>query len=299
MDNNKFKNSLTGAPIIDKPRLGFGRKRVIDGNGKIIGSVSGNKIFDLNGRLWGRIVTRDEASGFNKNEIVDRGTVIATIDAKRNIYRKKAASAQTSAEFVGTIKTNKTTTILLPLLVALLLVTAVTSVVLGKIIKDNSEPDYLKRAPVIDVLSQVGERSWKQYSKLAIFKSSQYESKYIAPNDKGTYVFIIKNEDTHAINYSVNLASDDKYGWPMVYKLTDDTRARYFIGERGTADTTYVQLGKNGKSTIQLTLDPGATQALVLHWWWNPNISDEKDTNIGSHQYEYKLDLTVSAEFVG
>lgn len=294
MDKNKFKNSLTGAPLIDKPRLGFGRKRIFDAENKIIGTVSGTKIYDLNGRLWGRIITKNEASGFNKNEIVDRGTVIATIDNKKNIYRKETSKYKTEAApttYVGTIKSNKTVAIVVPILVATLIITAVTSVILSTILKDNSEDDYLKNAPIIEVLSQNNQQSWKQNKYIDIFTSNQYNtSEYIAPGDTGSYAFVVRNENTHAITFTISLSADNEHNFSLRYKLSDQTR--YFIGGVGLwEDIENITLRG-------MQLLPGASQVFVLEWWWDPNLSDEDDTINGQQQNTYNIEITVTAEFV-
>lgn len=294
MDKNKFKNSLTGAPLIDKPRLGFGRKRIFDAQNKVIGSVAGNKIYDLNGRLWGRIVTRNEASGFNKNEIVDRGTVIATIDNKKNIYKKQSSQVKNDAAptmFVGTIKSNKATTVLLPILVALFLVTAVTSIILSSILKDNSEDDYLKTAPIIGVFSRVGNQSWKQNSEINIFSSSQYNTvEFIAPGDRGEYAFVVKNENTHAISYTISFKENNDTNFSLRYRLSDQTR--YLIG----GSNYWVEVDNLSTKAVQLL--PGATQVFILEWYWDETISDENDSLNGLYRNTYNIEITVSAEFV-
>ncbi len=294
MDKNKFKNSLTGAPLIDKPRLGFGRKRIFDAENKIIGTVSGTKIYDLNGRLWGRIITKNEASGFNKNEIVDRGTVIATIDNKKNIYRKETSKYKTEAApttYVGTIKSNKTVAIVVPILVATLIITAVTSVILSTILKDNSEDDYLKNAPVLGVYSQADNQSWKQNTHIDIFRSNQYNTaEFIAPGDTGSYAFVVRNENTHAISFAISFREDNEHNFSLRYRLSDQTR--YLIG----GATTWVSIDNLTTRGIQLLA--GATQVFVLEWWWDPNLSDEDDTINGQQQNTYNIEITVTAEFV-
>ncbi len=292
MDKNKFKNSLTGAPLIDKPRLGFGRKRIFDAENKIIGSVSGNKIYDLNGRLWGRIITKNEVSGFNKNEIVDRGTVIGTIDNKKNIYKKQSSQFKADAApttYVGTIKSNKVVSVLVPILVATFLVTAVTSVILSSILKDNSENDYLNSAPVLGVYSRVGNISWKQSKDINIFKDST-GSNIIAPGDKGSYAFVVKNENAHTINYTISFKASNEHNFQLKYKLSDQTR--YIIGG------TDLWVPINELTTRGVQLRAGATQIYVLEWYWDENENDEADTNNGKNQNTYNIEITVSAEFV-
>lgn len=293
MDKNKFKNSLTGAPLINKPRVGFARKRIFDAENKIIGSVAGNKIFDLNGRLWGRIVTKSEAAGFNKNEIVDRGMVIATIDNKKNIYKKQNSQIKNDAAptvYVGTIKSNKTSAVLVALAI-LLFVTAATGVVLSSILKDRNEPDYLKYAPVLGVYSRVGNQSWKQNKTINIFRSSQYNTDaFIAPGDKGDYAFVVKNENTNAINYTISFKESNQNKFSLRYRLSDQTR--YLIG----GNDYWVEVNNLTTRTVQLK--PGASQVFVLEWYWDENVSDTNDTLNGLKQNFYNLEISVSAEFV-
>lgn len=287
MDKNKFKNSLTGTPIINKPNVGFGRKLIIDASGYIIGSVSGNKIFDLNGRLWGRVVTKNEATGFNKNEIVDRGSVVATLDSKNNIYRRVIAQysqGTSTTAYIGTIRSNKIASVIMPLLIIALVITVTTSVILASILKDKSEPDYLKNAPIIDVFSKTNSVSWLQDDTIDIFPKT-----VIAPGDSGEYPFVIKNKDLHPIDYTINFSENNEHEFPLKFRLYYRT---YYIG--GTS--AWHSLSEISKHTQEL--QAGQTDTYILEWWWDPNVSDEIDTDIGEHQYRYEIDISISASFV-
>ncbi|MBQ7579453.1 MAG: hypothetical protein IJT25_02865 [Clostridia bacterium] len=305
-DKNKFKNTLTNAPVLGKVKLGVGRKRIFDAQNRIIGTVAGTKIYDLNNKLWGTIITRDSEAGFNKNEIVDRGTVIATIDRDKNIYRKQVSAykAGTSSNvYLGTIRTNKVVAILLPLLISVVAITAISGVILGVILRQKTEPDYLKEAPVLGVYSNsvYPSNNWKQKKEIDIFNKGDLKTAIIAPGDSGNYIFAVKNENTHAIEYRITMKKDDEHNFNLVYRLalqlTGDSK-RYVAGNSSPEG----YLSPENVLPSSVVLAPGASHYYILEWLWQDNNTDEQnktDTNIGAHQYSYNLELTVSAEYVG
>ena len=307
-DSTKYRNTLTNTPVIGKIKLGVGRKRIFDAANRIIGTCAGTKIYDLNNKLWGTIVTHDSEAGFNKNEIVDRGTVIATIDSRKNIYRKtlSAFKADTSTNvYLGTIRANKVVSILLPLLISILAVTAVSGVILSGILKGNNEPDYLKEAPVLGVYSNsiFPSNSWKQKSEIDIFNKGSLKTAIIAPGSKGTYVFAVKNENTHAIEYNIRMHKDDTHDYNLFYRLAQrragDTK-RYVAGN-GT-ENGYLEPEAILPAKVELA--PGASHYYELEWIWRLEDNEEQneiDTNIGENykKYTYKVEITISAEYVG
>ena len=304
-DATKFKNTLTGMPVFGAPKVGALRKKIYDAQNRIIGTVGGNRIYDLNGNLWGTIITKTSASGFNKNEIVDRGQVIATIDNHKNIYRKEVSRLKIDSSttvYLGTIKQNTVVAVLLPIFISLLLVTGVTGTILSGILKGKSDSDYLNSAPILGVYSKsvTPSTSWTQTEDLDIFNKGNLEMAVIAPGQSGDYVFIVKNENAHPINYSVAIKEKDDYGFGLVYKLSAQSvgdSKRYLIGTAG--NDGWVEI--DGLVTATTRLEPGASQAFILDWLWVLEDNDEQnaiDTNIGSHRYQYGLTLTVSAEFI-
>ena len=316
-DQNKFKNTLTNAPVLGKIQLGVGRRRIFDATNRVIGTCAGNKIYDLNGKLWGTIITHDTEAGFNKNDIVDRGTVIATIDSRNNIYRKQLSvfKADTSTNvYLGTIRGNKVAKILLPLLISILAITGVSGVVLSGILKSNNDPDYLKYAPVIGVYSGsvYPDRHWDQIEELNIFEKENYGG-IIAPGYSGKYQFVVKNENTHEIEYRITMEKDDEHDYHLKYRLRRGEAAsgKGYVSGNGTI-AGYLEPEQVVPSKVKLA--PGATHVYILEWMWVDDGTEEQDaidTHIGEHSapdpitkktnpdYTYKLTLTVSAEYVG
>ena len=306
-DSTKFRNTLTNTPVLGKIKLGVGRRRIFDAANRVIGTCAGNKIYDLNGKLWGTIITKDSDAGFNKNEIVDRGTVIATIDSRKNIYRKmlSAFKADTSTNvYLGTIKSNKVVSVLLPLLISILAVTAVSGVILSGILKGNNEPDYLKEAPVLSVYSNsvFPSNSWKQKSEIDIFNKGSQKMAMISPGSNGTYTFAIRNENTHAIEYSIRIRKNDDHDYNLLYRLALIRAGgrRYVAGN----DTDNGYLEPEAIVPSKVTLEPGAVHYYDLDWIWRLEDTEEQneiDTNIGKNydKYTYKVEITISAEYVG
>ena len=309
-DQSKFRNTLTNAPVLGKIQLGVGRRRIFDAQNRVIGTVAGNKIFDLNGKLWGTIITHDTEAGFNKNEIVDRGTVIATIDSGRNIYRKQLSvfKADTSTNvYLGTIRGNKVAKVLLPLVVAILAITAVSGVILSGILKGNNEPDYLNEAPVLGVYSTRVYPSyhWNQNEEIDIFGKGSKTSAIIAPGSSGTYTFVVKNENTHTIEYKITMKKTDEHDYNLKYRLAIKNigDSKKYVAGNGT-DAGYIEPEQINPSKAELA--PGATRIYLLEWIWENDDTPEQnaiDTQLGQNtvnhkkEYTYKLTLTVSAEY--
>ncbi|MCR5553884.1 MAG: hypothetical protein K6F08_03990 [bacterium] len=289
MDESRFKNSLTNMPIVGKPKLGL-RKRIYDSQNQIVGTTSGNKIFDLNGRLWGTVVTKDTASGYNKNDIISRGDVIGTIDESKNIYAKRRSATSFDvlpSVYIGRVKANKIVSVLFPLLIALISATAVTGTIVAGIIKPDD--DYLNTAPVLKVANQSNQQEWTQNGNLKIFYSNQYNTDaYIAPGDSGEYRFVINNANAHPIEYSITLTEHNENEFSLRYRLMGET---YVIGGEGYKDI--------GTITIPTKrLEAGQSQVYRLFWFWDPNVDDELDTLNGQYQSEYKINISVNASFV-
>ena len=289
MGKTNFKNSLTNTPIIGKPKLGL-RKRVFDAEGNVIGSVSGNRIYDLNGRVWGSVVTKDTASGYNKNDIVSHGNVIGTIDNHHNIYSKRRSATSLDvlpSVFTGTIKANKVAALLLPLIIGLAAATAVSSVVVAGVLQPDK--DYLNYAPILSVLGP-NQKAWAQDEDLKIFKSNTYNTDaYIAPGDRGDYVFVIKNDNKHAITYAINFKEtneDEENKFGLRYRLSCESF--YVLGQNG-----YVTLDE--KTTPEMRLEAGQSRLYRLYWYWDETISDAADNVNGLNQNTYNLGITITA----
>jgi len=289
MSNLKFKNSLTNTPIVGKPKLGL-RKRVFDAENKIIGSVSGNKIYDLNNRLWGTIVTKDNVSGYNKNDIVGHGDVIGTFDKGKNIYVKRRSITTLDVmpiEYMGTIRSNKFAAVILPLLIALFGAISVTGAIIAAIIGNNN--DYLKYAPVLSVMNYSDSVAWVQDGQLPIFYSSQYNTdKFIAPGDSGEFRFVIKNDNKHKIRYTITLKESNENNFSLKYRLKCDT---YVIGPEDYVVIEEITIPSD-------VLKPVESKLYRLFWRWDPDVDDEADTINGQEQRRYKIEINIVAEYI-
>ena len=289
MDESKFQNSLTNMPIVGKPKLGL-RKRIYDSQNQIVGTTSGNKIYDLNGRLWGTIVTKDTASGYNKNDIVSRGDVIGTIDENKNIYAKRRSATSFDvlpSVYIGRVKANKIVSVLFPLLIALVTATAVSGAVVASMIKPDD--DYLNTAPVLSITNQSNGQEWTQNGNLRIFYSNQYgTSSFIAPGDTGEYRFVVKNANAYPIEYAITLQEYNENEFSLRYRLRGDT---YVIGGDGYKDIDTITIPTK-------RLEAGQSMLYRLSWFWDPDVDDELDTLNGQYQSEYRINISINASFV-
>lgn len=127
---------------------------------------------------------------------------------------------------------------------------------------------------------------WNGSTDLQIFSKSIYNvDGYIAPESENTYEFIVRNNTSYRIKYSITFIEDNIYHINMKYKLKKNDS--YIYGDYTNA---------SGLTVSEFVLDPNENDTYYLDWKW---ISSDNDMEIGTNpEAKYGLRIEVEAESI-
>ena len=128
---------------------------------------------------------------------------------------------------------------------------------------------------------------WKSQNELRIFANPVYQmDNKIAPESSNTYEFIVRNNTSYNVKYSIDFDEENESNINMRYRLKKD--GAYVVGN----DTTWVRY--NDLDLENITLNSSNDHIYYLEWKW---FSSDNDTAIGANSSsKYKLNIVISAE---
>ena len=143
--------------------------------------------------------------------------------------------------------------------------------------EDEKEPEEL--------IIKDKDITWESTNKLRIFTNPVYDiGEKIAPESSNIYQFIIKNNTTSKIKYSVSFVETNSYNINMKYKLKRNNDM--LINE-------YSNYSNLNQSNIEI--DPGASHTYYLDWKW---FGTENDNDKAGIIDAYDLSIKIEAEAV-
>ncbi len=164
------------------------------------------------------------------------------------------------------------------------------------IIENNRECDGCE-TPVFsedekngDGLSIFDEKgNFDNQKELNIFSNPAFEMKpIIAPGSSNAYQFVIRNNNSFNIQYSIKMNETSKYNINMKYRLKQD--GNYIIGN----DNTWVTANKLIVEKVNLASK--SNMPYILEWKW---FESNHDTEIGKlDTANYKLSIQVVANSI-
>lgn len=126
---------------------------------------------------------------------------------------------------------------------------------------------------------------WQSTNKLRIFENPIYQmDTIIAPLSTNSYQFVIRNNTTYNVDYSLKFTETNDYKINMKYRLKKN--GQYIVG----TDDEWVTYEKLNLNYNNITANSNDT--FILEWKWHES---DNDTKIGSIEANYSLSITLSA----
>lgn len=136
-----------------------------------------------------------------------------------------------------------------------------------------------------EVIVYDDEKQYTHNTQLNIFTHKSYYTvnDLIAPGDKNSYQFVIRNNNYSSIKYSLEMFEENNYNINMKYRLK--LNGEYVVG----SDSTYCDVSQLNK--YNMTLDSKKYDVYTLDWKW---FDGDNDTKVGtSIDANYKLNLKI------
>ena len=167
------------------------------------------------------------------------------------------------------------------IIVIILAVATVLSAVLSSYFLSRSEnSDY---APVLFIAHEDGTQ-WQEQENLPVFLNERFGDSVIAPGMNGTYRFTLRNDNRHALVFSLAFDEENEYGIGLGYKLKRD--GVYIAGETGHLQAPQL-------SVADMTIEAHSSTVFEIEWYWRDN--DAADTAAGENGADYTLHISFTA----
>ncbi len=269
---------LTEGEFSEKFRRAHGARVLCDAQNKILGSVSSDKIFDLNGKVIAELRSEEKTADENgkKRRIAEYVSVGHTFKLIGDVLYVTDGGVQ---RWVGKIMRNERSPahiVLLSLLAALLITTVILVALLALPFGDRERP-------VIDIRDNNG--TWEAQGPIAVFGSS------VRPGSSGDYEFILRNPHNVAMEYSFYIKPGYEGGeidhFPLQFRLK--------------MNNVYMA-SDDWKSVEELSFDElvilqDSAQYFTLEWRWPFEAgSDKNDTLIGKDGGKISMELCLTAQ---
>ena len=123
-------------------------------------------------------------------------------------------------------------------------------------------------------------QTWGQETELKIFNVDK-----IAPGDSGSYDFLINNNTSKNVKYTIILNETNEYNVNMLYKLK---RNGEYIAGSSFEWVRYSKLNLGAK-----VLNSRKNDSYTIEWKW---VDSDNDTQVGrTKNARYKLDISIKA----
>lgn len=164
------------------------------------------------------------------------------------------------------------------LILALLLAAALLGVGIGL-----SRP--AERAPIFFIVEDTDERAdWSEMEDIPLFYGDgSYDE--IVPGMRGSYRFLLVNENEHALRFGFEFDEENEYGIDLCFRLKRD--GAYVRGEED-----YISPAELGFENF--TIEGQSESLFEVEWYWRDN--DPVDTFAGENEAIYRLLIEFRAE---
>jgi len=126
---------------------------------------------------------------------------------------------------------------------------------------------------------------WNSTNELRIFSNPVYNmDPKIAPGTTNVYQFVVKNNTSYNVKYSINFIEENNNNLNMRYRLKKGNL--YVAGNNGYV--TYEELNQ-----IDININSGESNTYYLEWKW---IGTENDNHLSGIQGAYSLSIEIEAE---
>lgn len=257
---------------------GIGEPEAIDVRLPRRGTVAdkkGNRVGKIRKCIW-RDENGEENGEFRKEDV----NVFLYANDVRTAYVDKNDNILTlDHTYVATIRRFGW----LPILIIVIILAAATvlSAVLSSYFLSRSEnSDY---APVLFIAHEDGTQ-WQEQENLPVFLNERFGDSVIAPGMNGTYRFTLRNDNRHALVFSLAFDEENEYGIGLGYKLKRD--GVYIAGEAGHLQAPQL-------SVADMTIEAHSSTVFEIEWYWRDN--DAADTAAGENGADYTLHISFTA----
>lgn len=265
---------------------------VIDSHDRTIAFVRGPRVYMCDehstsrGFFWFDMAVNTDAetrSSIKYNIYDEMGIQMGYVDRHDNIFDMFDV-------YIGSIVANRLYYIILPMLIAVFIITWLSFSWYGFYAVQTEAP--LKsndaEAAVINVSGQSDNTVWGKQQSINIFTAKNAaQKKIVYPGASGNYVFVIENTGDSYVEYNIRVADENSGYIPLVMSLSGSS-GTVLSGLKGTS---------NDVTTEQMKIAPHATETYVLNWKWVTN-SDKEDTYLGvqaASSYYVTIYVTASS----
>ncbi len=128
---------------------------------------------------------------------------------------------------------------------------------------------------------------WDSTNELRIFNNPVYNmDPKIAPGDSNIYQFVVRNNTTYNVIYSIKFNEENDSNLNIKYRLRKGNT--YIAGNNGYVD--YNQLDQN-----EIILNSGEKDTYYLEWKW---IGTDNDNDVAGIQAAYSISIEIEAESI-
>ena len=128
---------------------------------------------------------------------------------------------------------------------------------------------------------------WDSTNELRIFNNPVYNmDPKIAPGDSNIYQFVVRNNTTYNVIYSIKFNEENDSNLNIKYRLRKGNT--YIAGNNSYVD--YNQLDQNG-----IILNSGEKDTYYLEWKW---IGTDNDNDVAGIQAAYSINIEIEAESI-
>ncbi len=273
-----FSVELTREPFEGEFSAPYGGRILYGPHGKILGTVSGKRICDLNGHELAVYCGKENSEDGNGKKIKSR--IYSGKDGVRFslIADRLYSVTEAGEDFVGTIEVTGRNPAHIILLSALALLLAATIAFIALI----NLPVY--EHPVIEVKDDNG--NWSAQGKIAVLDDT------VKPGSSGEYGFVISNPYEVELMYSFAIVgvyegTEEEIYFPLQFRLKMNNALIETDRWLKADELKYSELEMRAKSE----------QSFTLQWRWSfEDGNDGNDTLIGADGGKLSLILKLTAQ---
>ena len=268
--NNLYNTKLTKEPFSGTNFKSFSRK-LCDENEKVMGSISGKQLKDLNNKVIARLESKDTVTAPNgkKKKVAVYKSVEGndTFRVEGNALFLNDSPIGSAKPMIATVENFFTMSIMA---LALALVALVVVVFMP-----------FAHQPVVEITDNNG--SWSAQKNIAVF------DKTLKPGTNGEYSFVIRNSQSFNMSCSIEFV-----------KIVNNVDTDYFPLEFQLLMNNQVVGG--GWQSIDdfkfddLTISSNSDLSFCLQWRWQfESGHDSNDTELAIHNGSISIQINVQA----
>lgn len=278
----EYNISLTTEAFSDEFCRAHKAHVLFDSQEKILGSVSGEGVFDLNGKMIAAIKreeTHEDENGNKTHEAVYESDARSFVLRSDDLYSQDGGNSV----WVGRLERKKRNPVHIAILsvIAAILITTIILLALIGMPADRPEPENLER-PIIDISDSNG--SWEAQGVIAVFDDG------IRPGSRGEYGFMLRNPNISEMQYEFYI--EPRY---------EGAEIDYFPLQFRLKMNNVLLESKEWKTVDKLRFSSidimgGTTHTFTLEWRWAfEGGNDAQDTLIGADGGKISMVLHLSA----